>query len=36
MAFHHAPTRTDAELDELADHFAGAATFAQEGLELTL
>ena len=36
LAFHHAPGRTDAELDDLADRFAGAATFAQEGLELTL
>ncbi len=36
VAFHHAPTRTDAQLDDLADRFTGAATFAQEGLELTL
>lgn len=36
LAFHHAPTRTDAELDALADRFAGSATFAREGLELTV
>jgi ribonuclease BN (tRNA processing enzyme) len=36
LAFHHAPTRTDLDLDALADDFAGVATFAQEGLELTV
>ena len=36
LAFHHAPTRTDAELDDLADRFAGTAAFAREGLELTV
>ena len=36
LAFHHAPTRTDAELDRLADRFADDATFAREGLELSL
>ncbi len=36
LAFHHAPTRTDTELDALAERFAATATFAREGLELTL
>ena len=36
VAFHHAPTRTDAQLDDLADRFSDTATFAREGLELTL
>ena len=35
LAFHHAPRRTDDELDELAERFAGAASFAYEGAELT-
>ena len=36
LAFHHAPSRTDDELDRLAERFAGAATFAREGAELAL
>lgn len=36
VAFHHEPTRTDAALDALADRFAGAATFAREGDQVTL
>ena len=36
LAFHHAPTRTDDELDTLAERFASVATFAREGDELTL
>ena len=36
LAFHHAPTRTDDELDALADRFASMATFAREGDELSL
>ena len=36
VAFHHAPTRTDRELDELADRFSHTATFTREGLVLTL
>jgi ribonuclease BN (tRNA processing enzyme) len=31
LAFHHAPTRADDELDALADRFASMATFAREG-----
>lgn len=36
VAFHHAPTRTDDQLDELADRFGGAVTFAREGGELAV
>ncbi len=31
VAFHHAPNRSDDELDTLAAQFAGLATFAREG-----
>ena len=36
LAFHHAPTRTDDELDALAERFASEATFAREGDDLVL
>jgi phosphoribosyl 1,2-cyclic phosphodiesterase len=36
LAFHHAPTRSDDELDELADRFGSACTFAREGAELVV
>jgi phosphoribosyl 1,2-cyclic phosphodiesterase len=36
LAFHHAPTRTDAELDGLGVRFGSSVTFAREGDELVL
>lgn len=36
VAFHHAPTRTDPEIDDLADRFSRDAIFAREGLELNV
>ena len=36
LAFHHAPARTDDELDGFADRFTGVATFAREGAQLVL
>jgi len=36
LAFHHAPTRPDDELDELAARFASTVTFAREGDHLSV
>jgi phosphoribosyl 1,2-cyclic phosphodiesterase len=36
LAFHHAPGRTDDDLDVLADRYADVATFAREGTALFL
>lgn len=36
MIFHHAPTRSDDELDDLAERWADWAAFAREGMQLTV